>query len=114
MTGSNGEIHAVREARGEKYGPPSRQFKVAQQLKAILRDACEKTEGLGTHPPISRIHAECLEMIATKLSRIVCGKSDYDDNWLDIKGYADIGVEYSDRGAITTYGLGTLGDATDA
>ena len=33
---------------------------------------------------------EALHMISHKLSRIVCGKSDFKDTWVDISGYATL------------------------
>ena len=34
------------------------------------------------------VHKEALDMIATKLSRILSGQAGHDDHWADIAGYA--------------------------
>lgn len=42
--------------------------------------------------PINMTECEALDMICTKLSRIVNGRP-HEDNWLDIIGYAAIAIE---------------------
>lgn len=46
--------------------------------EAILQDA----------PELADDQLQSVIMIADKLSRIVCGKADTHDHWLDISGYA--------------------------
>jgi hypothetical protein len=40
---------------------------------------------------LSSEHLEVLNMICTKLARIVCGNSLEQDHWKDIAGYAELG-----------------------
>lgn len=57
----------------------------AQALKEIVRAQ------LGAkHTPAQR---EAVEMICVKISRICCGNPDTPDHWLDIQGYAKLGLQ---------------------
>lgn len=80
------EIEKVIAERGARYGDPVKQFKVAQAIKEILREA----HGGSAHPVVQ----EMAEQIATKLSRIFCGDPLYRDNVVDIEGYARIVADF--------------------
>ena len=43
------------------------------------------------------VYNEALDMIATKLARIICGNEKTKDHWLDIAGYAKLGAEACDE-----------------
>lgn len=58
--------------------------KIAQQIKAIMET--------GEHNRPSTQN-EALEMIATKIARIICGNATEPDHWRDIMGYAELGLE---------------------
>jgi hypothetical protein len=47
---------------------------------------------------------EALDMICSKISRIVNGDPDYDDSWVDIAGYAQLIVNSlkEDQGKVKT------------
>lgn len=59
---------------------------VMQNLKSVMRD----TPNWECLKPSQR---EALEMIQHKIGRILNGDPDYDDNWVDISGYATLVVE---------------------
>ena len=68
-------------ARGARYGAFVDNASVSQALKAQMR----KTQKWGILDPDMK---EALEMVAHKISRILCGDPHYDDSWVDIAGYA--------------------------
>jgi hypothetical protein len=71
--------------RRKQHGDFTRQFEVAQQIKTALWSH----ERLGCFHNIVK---ETLEMISTKLSRIVTGNPNNADHWRDIAGYATLMV----------------------
>lgn len=59
----------------------------AQDLKSTIR---------GRHRDATKItesQVEALDMICTKIARIICGDSTVKDHWDDIAGYAKLGAE---------------------
>lgn len=79
----------IVSVRGNIHGDFTRQFKVAQELKRMLKDAA-KASGVSLDPVLQ----ESLDMICLKQSRIVTGDPTYPDHWDDIAGYANKGSEY--------------------
>lgn len=75
---------AVIEARERSHGDYNTQARTAQEIKAAISRAIDKD--LTVLP----YHRESLDMIATKISRIVHGNPDEPDHWLDIAGYATL------------------------
>lgn len=74
------------EDRNQTHGDPIAQFETAQQLKNEL--------ARGPHwMDLNAVEREALEMICTKLSRLVHGDPAHGDHMLDIIGYAAIAVE---------------------
>lgn len=66
------------DERQKTHGNYAETARIAQDLKRIvLRNPC-----------MSDVQRESLDLICTKLSRIVCGNADEPDHWLDISGYA--------------------------
>ena len=62
---------------------------VAQKIK----------EAMGPRAHLSAVQRESLDMIATKIARLVCGDPNDRDSWLDIQGYAKLA---EDRCGIAT------------
>lgn len=79
------ELQETLDQRGSAYGPFREQAAVAQELKAVIRGAW--LSGITTLEPFE---VEALDMLATKISRIVCGAPRQLDSWHDIAGYASI------------------------
>jgi hypothetical protein len=59
---------------------------MAQRLKNVIRLTDIERRG-GTLP---LDHQEALDMIASKIARIVVGDYDHIDSWVDIAGYAKL------------------------
>ncbi len=73
-------IDKTLKERNSQYGDWREQFRIAQNIKVVMKDSpnCE------TLDPASK---EILEMMATKFSRILNGDPTYFDNWHDGVGY---------------------------
>ena len=68
-------------ARQERYGRFRDNAALSQRLKGVLRSGVRWQS-------MQPDQQEALEMIAHKISRILCGDPHYDDSWVDIAGYA--------------------------
>ncbi len=77
------EVDDVLIERGQRYGAFIDQAEITQMLKEVMRD---QSGWLG----LKEDQREALEMIASKIARILNGDPDYDDNWVDIAGYASL------------------------
>lgn len=75
---------ALTNERKSTHGDWNLQAEMANRLKEQLR----RSPGWESMVPMQK---EALDMIATKMSRIVCGNSQHDDHWDDIQGYAHLG-----------------------
>ena len=73
----------ILKERGGRYGEFVENSRVSQNIKVQFGDR-ESYE-------YSTI--EALDMIANKIARIVNGDRDYEDNWVDIMGYAQLELE---------------------
>ncbi len=70
--------------RGNKYGTSfAVQCEVAQGIKDAMEDSINWAK-------LSVDKKESLQMIATKISRILNGDPEYHDSWHDIAGYAKL------------------------
>lgn len=69
--------------RGSRYGNFADQGRIEQNIKRAFADS----PNWATLPDDSR---SGLEMIATKISRILKGDPEYHDSWHDIIGYAKL------------------------
>jgi hypothetical protein len=69
--------------RGNQYGEFKSGGEIMQNLKTVMRE----TPSWNKLKPSQR---EALEMIQHKIGRILNGNPDYDDNWRDIAGYAQL------------------------
>lgn len=76
-------VEAMLAQRGERYGEFAGHAAIAQDLKARMHAA----EGWERLAPDQR---EALEMVQHKIARILNGDPSYDDNWVDIAGYAKL------------------------
>lgn len=77
--------------REETHGSFEVQGRFAQWLKRHIHEAARDKVNLA---PDQR---ECLDMICTKISRIVHGNPREIDHWDDIAGYAKLGAEACKR-----------------
>ena len=84
---------AVLDERAKNYGPFIDMATITQNLKEILHAA----------PSWENMEAdqqESLEMIVHKIARILNGRPDYADSWVDIAGYARLVSERLEKGII--------------
>lgn len=75
--------------REKSHGDFRLQFNFAQELKMQLRKA-PGYEFTGT------TQREALDMICTKISRVLYGDASHKDHWDDIAGYAQLGSKACD------------------
>lgn len=70
--------------REKTHGDYNEVARVAQELKASL--------GVGRQI-LPFVHAESLDLICTKMARIVCGNCNEPDHWTDIIGYSKLALK---------------------
>lgn len=75
------EVDEILRARGSVYGP----FIMNGQISQATKDIWRLTPNW---PSMSSDNREALDNIALKVSRILSGNPEYQDNWDDIAGYA--------------------------
>ena len=85
------EIDQILEERGDRYGEFKCQALIAQNLKAAMRHS----PNWNNMPMHMR---EALEMIASKMGRILNGDFGYIDSWVDVAGYAQLVVDQLESG----------------
>lgn len=78
---------ALLDEREKTHGDYRRVSEIAQDLKAVIRDA--EWEGL------TNMQRESLDLIMTKVARIISGDSACLDHWTDISGYALLPTRFS-------------------
>jgi hypothetical protein len=76
---------SILKERQKTHGEYANLAFVAQSMKNILRDA-------PNYNALSPVQRESVDLIATKLARIVCGDCNEPDHFIDISGYADLVV----------------------
>jgi 20S proteasome alpha/beta subunit len=77
------DVDRVLDERATTYGAFTGVASVAQNLKHSLRQG-------DSHHKLAADQREALDMIVSKLARIVNGDPDYADSWVDIAGYAKL------------------------
>ena len=78
-------VDAILNERASTYGRFVDVAEIAQEIKATIRIGdTNRSEEL----PADQI--EALDMIASKIGRILGGDSNYTDSWIDIAGYATL------------------------
>lgn len=73
--------------RGQTHGSFTENAVIAQTLRLVFRRRPEVWEAM----PVE--HREALDMIATKLSRILSGQSTFLGHWEDVAGYAELAMK---------------------
>ena len=79
------EIDAILGKRGEQYGSFMQSADTVVRIKSIMHNAVARNE-VHLYPD----QLQALDMIATKISRIVHGNPNHLDSWIDIAGYATL------------------------
>jgi len=78
-------IEKTLEERGNRYGNADHLGYQEQKIKETMRNSPN-----WKNDRLSDAQKYCLDMITTKMARILCGDPNYDDNWHDIQGYAKL------------------------
>ena len=78
-------VNRVLNARGQDYGKFRDSAALTQGIKRLLADHAARHNKL-----FADDQWEALEMIVTKIARIVNGSPDKVDHWVDIAGYATL------------------------
>lgn len=81
------QIAEVISERHKTHGEYGDVAITAQAIKAALRE--DRTNWHRLHER----NKESLDLIATKMARIVCGDEYHPDHWNDIEGYARIAAK---------------------
>ncbi len=71
--------------RAERYGEFIGQAEVAMKLKTIIKNSLASRE-----KKLAFDQLEAIDMICSKIGRIVNGDHNYADSWVDIAGYAKL------------------------
>lgn len=82
--------------RGHTHGDFDKQSRITRQLKKVLH-----TQGVWTQ--LSPGQQEALDMMTVKMGRILAGDPNYEDHWIDIAGYAELGRRMSPEQAIDAF-----------
>jgi hypothetical protein len=90
------DVAGTLKARGDKYGTFIGNATIAQGLKRVVYEHAKVHSKEFTDDQM-----EALDMICTKLGRIVNGDPNYADSWLDIAGYAKLVSDRLETGLIT-------------
>lgn len=80
----------ILEQRGSRYGKFENHAALSQKLYTSIIAHIQLHGDISTMQPY---HLESLSMICHKLARIANGDPNYDDNWKDIAGYAELVVK---------------------
>lgn len=73
------DVQQTLAAREKTYGSFMDVANLSQRLQAVMDDGPAE---------LRNDQREALQMICSKIARILCGNPDYIDNWHDIAGYA--------------------------
>lgn len=81
-------LQPILEQRGKEYGDF---YSMCARIQAIKDAMClNRRDTEDARNPLHSIHVEALEMIATKIGRILTGNPNNEDSWRDIAGYATL------------------------
>ena len=78
-------VAATLEQRGKIHGDFSDNADISQSLKYVIHTSKNVQEA-----KLNAVQLEALEVIATKIARILSGDPNESDNWHDIGGYAKL------------------------
>ena len=79
------KVDKVLDIRAEQYGSFMQSADTVIRIKGIMHNAIARNE-VHLYPD----QLQALDMIATKISRIVNGNPNHTDSWTDIAGYATL------------------------
>jgi len=65
-------------------------FRITASLSQQMKNVFTSME---SYNKLSYVQRECLDMIATKIARIISGDPNHEEHWVDIAGYAKLANE---------------------
>lgn len=77
-------VEKIIEEREKVHGEFWKTAEIAQELKGAIAQHTDKS--------LDPVHTEALDMIASKIARILSGDANHVDHWIDIAGYAQLGA----------------------
>jgi hypothetical protein len=80
---------ALLNERQKTHGDFNEVARVSQSIRAIMKDTTNWES-------LNQNQREALEMICSKLGRILSGNHNFKDHWDDVAGYAKLGSLFSD------------------
>lgn len=83
------DLNELLRSRAETHGDYRKTAQVSQDLKRVIHTAFGQHEWAKTNAVVR----ESLDLICTKLSRVVAGDTYHPDNFLDIAGYAKLAAD---------------------
>lgn len=83
--------------RESTHGSFERTARITQALKAAMRIS-------KNHPHLPPIMAEALDMISSKMARVLSGDPTHADHWDDIAGYATLVADHLRSSGTTSSG----------
>lgn len=85
MTESEQALEQLIAEREKTHGSFAVTAKISQELKAVIHAY--------NTPIVSNAQIEALDMMCSKIARILNGNPQERDHWIDIAGYARLGEE---------------------
>lgn len=79
------DVSKILGDREERYGAFIGQAEVAMKLKSVIKNSLASRE-----KKLAFDQLEAIDMICSKIGRIVNGDPNYSDSWIDIAGYAKL------------------------
>ena len=78
-------VDAILNERAITYGSFIDVAQIAQEMKDTIRGSLDEQ-----NVSLQADHQEALDMITSKIARIITGNSNHVDSWIDIAGYATL------------------------
>ena len=85
FTPNKEQVDTILDVRGNNYGTFLDNARVTQRLKAVAHQFAGQN-----NKTFDADQAEALDMIFTKVGRILNGDPNHTDSWIDIAGYATL------------------------
>lgn len=79
-------IEDIIKERSDSYG----EFRENATVAQLLKEAIQMETNYSNMPPYMR---ESLDIICSKISRMVTGSYKHEDNWVDIQGFAKLALD---------------------
>lgn len=90
------DVKAILDERGSRYGD----FRTQAEITQLLKNAMQAHRGGLGWLSLKAFQREALEMIASKIGRVLNGDPDYEDSWRDIAGYATLVADMQAQGVV--------------